>query len=228
MFKRLCRLFRLLVAIPSRGISRSSLPRCGLPLAPLHSRAMGALRGAMQPPRVRTLVLPLPAPIPLRSWLDFGRRIPWHRHPIGPGLHRASHTFGAARLRVLPHTASRRLAGLSRDAPTCSSSLRLAVASNLLRRGLASSIRLNRRSMRQSPHPDGYGRGGISCGPFSPLPVVEDTFWQHFAISNRYNATIAVPQGLPALFRALHGRCVAVAKLPGSDCAAGICSVLAV
>ena len=72
MFKRLCRLFRLLVAIPSRGISRSSLPRSGLPLAPLHSRAMGALRGAMQPPRVRTLVLPLPAPIPLRSWLDFG------------------------------------------------------------------------------------------------------------------------------------------------------------
>ena len=110
-------------------------------------------------------------------------------------------TFGAARLRILPHTASRRLAGLSRDAPTCSSSLRLAVASNLLRRGLASSIRLNRRSMRQSPHPDGYGRGGISCGPFSPLPVVEDTFWQHFAISNRYNATIAVPQGLPALFQ---------------------------
>ena len=89
--KRLRRLFGLLVAVPSRGISRSSLPRSGLPLAPLHSRAMGALRGAMQPPRVRTLVLPLPAPIPLRSWLDFGRRIPWHRHPIGPGLHRASH-----------------------------------------------------------------------------------------------------------------------------------------
>ena len=110
-------------------------------------------------------------------------------------------TFGAARLRILPHTASRRLAGLSRDAPTCSSSLRLAVASNLLRRGLASSIRLNRRSMRQSPHPVGYGRGGISCGPFSPLPVVEDTFWQHFPISNRYNATSAVPQGLPALFQ---------------------------
>ena len=44
-----------------------------------------------RPPRVRTLdVLPLPAPIPLRSRLDFGRRVPWHAHPIGPactGLH---------------------------------------------------------------------------------------------------------------------------------------------
>src|SRR6516164_5493459 len=42
------------------------------------------------------------------------------RSPDRPGLHRASLTFGAAaRLRLLPHTASRRQAGLSRDAPTC-------------------------------------------------------------------------------------------------------------
>jgi hypothetical protein len=62
-------------------------------------------------------------------------------HPVGTGRrHRASLTFGAAaRLRLLPHTASRRQAGLSRDAPACSC-LRLAVASNLLRRGLAPPI----------------------------------------------------------------------------------------
>ena len=135
--KRLARLFRLLVAVPSRGISRSSLPRSGLPLAPLHSRAMGALRGAMQPPRVRTLVLPLPAPIPLRSWLDFGRRIPWHRHPIGPGLHRASHLRSVQRASGFFPT--RRHGAwpdcLATPPPACSS-LRLAVASDLLRRGL--------------------------------------------------------------------------------------------
>src|ERR1700752_3872143 len=35
-------------------------------------------------PRVRTLdVLPLPSSIPLRSRLDFGRRVPWHAHAIG-------------------------------------------------------------------------------------------------------------------------------------------------
>lgn len=40
-------------------------------------------------PRVRTLnVLPLPASIPLRSRLDFGRRVPWHAHPIGPACPR--------------------------------------------------------------------------------------------------------------------------------------------
>ena len=135
--KRLARLFRLLVAVPSRGISRSSLPRSGLPLAPLHSRAMGALRGAMQPPRVRTLVLPLPAPIPLRSWLDFGRRIPWHRHPIGPGLHRASHLRSVQRASgffpTRPHGAWPDC--LAPPPPACSR-LWLAVASNLLRRGL--------------------------------------------------------------------------------------------
>ena len=40
-------------------------------------------------PRVRTLnVLPLPASIPLRSRLDFGRCVPWHAHPIGPACPR--------------------------------------------------------------------------------------------------------------------------------------------
>jgi hypothetical protein len=57
-----------------------SLTRDGVPFA-----------DPCRPPRVRTLdVLPLPAPIPLRSRLDFGRRVPWHAHPIGPactGLH---------------------------------------------------------------------------------------------------------------------------------------------
>ena len=40
-------------------------------------------------PMVRTLnVLPLPASIPLRSRLDFGRCVPWHAHPIGPACPR--------------------------------------------------------------------------------------------------------------------------------------------
>ena len=60
--------------------SHPSLTRDGVPFA-----------DPCRPPRVRTLdVLPLPAPIPLRSRLDFGRRVPWHAHPIGPactGLH---------------------------------------------------------------------------------------------------------------------------------------------
>src|SRR6516225_8663020 len=85
-----------------------SLTRDGVPFA-----------DPCRPPRVRTLnVLPLPAPIPLRSRLDFGRRVPLHAHPIGPactGLHLRSVLQRAFRL--LPHTASRHQAGLSRDAP---------------------------------------------------------------------------------------------------------------
>ncbi len=90
--------------------------------------------------RVRTLdVLPLPAPIPLRSRLDFGRRVPWHALPIGPpctGLHlllqRASSFFPTR-----PHGA--RPDCLAMPPPVCSC-LRLAVASNLLRGGLAPPI----------------------------------------------------------------------------------------
>ena len=90
--------------------------------------------------RVRTLdVLPLPAPIPLRSRLDFGRRVPWHALPIGPpctGLHlllqRASSFFPTR-----PHGA--RPDCLAMPPPVCSC-LRLAIASNLLRRGLAPPI----------------------------------------------------------------------------------------
>ena len=38
-----------------------------------------------RPLRVRILnVLPLPSPIPCRPRLDFGRRVPWHAHPIDP------------------------------------------------------------------------------------------------------------------------------------------------
>ena len=66
----------------------------------------------------------------------------WASHSLAPSPDRPwpaqgfTLTFGAARLRVLPHTASRRLAGLSRAPPPACSSLRLAAASNLLRRGL--------------------------------------------------------------------------------------------
>jgi hypothetical protein len=108
-----------------------SLTRGGVPFA-----------DPCRPPRVRTLdVLPLPAPIPLRSRLDFGRRVPWHAHPIGPactGLHlrsvlqRASGFFPTR-----PHGA--RPDCLATPPPACSC-LRLAVASNLLRRGLAPPI----------------------------------------------------------------------------------------
>jgi hypothetical protein len=57
-----------------------SLTRDGVPFA-----------DPCRPPRaIRVDVMPLPAPIRLRSRLDFGRRVPWHAHPIGPactGLH---------------------------------------------------------------------------------------------------------------------------------------------
>jgi len=108
-----------------------SLTRGGVPFA-----------DPCRPPRVRTLdVLPLPAPIPLRSRLDFGRRVPLHAHPIGPactGLHlrsvlqRASGFFPTR-----PHGAKPDC--LATPQPACSC-LRLAVASNLLRRGLAPPI----------------------------------------------------------------------------------------
>ena len=111
--------------------SHPSLTRDGVPFA-----------DPCRPPRVRTLdVLPLPAPIPLRSRLDFGRRVPWHAHPIGPacaGLHlrsvlqRASGFFPTRPRGARPDC-------LATPPPACSC-LRLAVASNLLRRGLAPPI----------------------------------------------------------------------------------------
>ena len=59
---------------------------------------------------------PNTAPISVGFWASRSLA----RSPDRPGLHRASLAFGAAaRLRLLPHTASRRQAGLSRDAPTC-------------------------------------------------------------------------------------------------------------
>ena len=80
----------MLVAVPCRGIDRSSSPLSGLPLAPRHSQARGALRGAMQTSQGKDTVdiLPLPAPIPLRS--GFWGVVRWRGHPIGPaciGLH---------------------------------------------------------------------------------------------------------------------------------------------
>src|SRR4029077_17631210 len=124
-------------------VGRSSLPPSGLPLrTPSLTRGGVPFADPCRPPRVRTLdVLPLPAPIPLRSRLDFGRRVPWHAHPIGPactGLHlrsvlqRASGFFPTR-----PHGA--RPDCLATPRPACSC-LRLAVASNLLRRGLAPPI----------------------------------------------------------------------------------------
>jgi hypothetical protein len=92
---------------------------------------LGVSADPCRSPRVRTLtVLPLPSPIPLRSRLDFGRRVPWHAHPIGPacpGLHFRS---------VLQH-ASGFLPTRPRGACSCH---RLAVATNSLRRGLSPPI----------------------------------------------------------------------------------------
>src|SRR6516162_6297442 len=51
---------------------------------------------------------------------------------------------------------------------------------------------------RQSPLFRWLRAVAVSAGPRSQLPVVEDTFG---GISHRYNATTAVPQGLPALFQ---------------------------
>jgi hypothetical protein len=60
------------------------------------------------------------------------------------------------------------------------------------------AIDANDQSEPSSRDPVTSARSG---GGVSRLPVVEDTFWRHFPISNRYNATTAVPQGLPALFQ---------------------------
>jgi hypothetical protein len=57
-------------------------------------------------------------------------------------------------------------------------------------------------------------RGGISCGPFSQLPVVEDTFWRHFPLSTTITLQPLCRKGSPHFFRAVHGPYVAVAKLP--------------
>ena len=107
-------------------------------LLPAYRRRAGPRR----PPRVRPLdVPPPPAPIPLRPRLDFGRRVPWHANPAGPacsGLHFRSMLRLAERLP--PHTASRRRAWTSEAASLPCSCLRLPVATNSLRRGLAPPI----------------------------------------------------------------------------------------
>jgi hypothetical protein len=64
-----------------------------------------------------------------------------------------------------------------------------------LPRPASSSICLNRRSMRQSPLFRRYGPWRCQLVHSRRFPVVEDTFWRHFPISNRYNVTTAVPQG---------------------------------
>ena len=93
-------------------------------------------------PRVRTLnVLPLPASIPLRSRLDFGRCVPWHAHPIGP----ACPGFTFVRCCSMPPASSPHglaapgLGRLTTAIPACSC-LQLAVATNSLRRGLPPPI----------------------------------------------------------------------------------------
>ena len=93
-------------------------------------------------PRVRTLnVLPLPASIPLRSRLDFGRCVPWHAHPIGPAcprLHLRSVLQPASGFfPTRPRGA--RAWRLTTAIPACSC-LQLAVATNSLRRGLSPPI----------------------------------------------------------------------------------------
>ena len=119
--------------------------RCLLPAYRSHPIAharWGALRGPMQTSQGKDTGCtaapgPNTAPISVGFWASRSLA----RSPDRPGLRRASLTFGAAaRLRLLPHTTSRRQAGLSRDAPPACSCLRLAVASNLLRRGLAPPI----------------------------------------------------------------------------------------
>jgi hypothetical protein len=123
-------------------VGRLSLPPSGLPLALIAHARWGALRGPMQTSQGKDTGCtaapgPNTAPISVGFWASRS----FARSPDRPGLHRASLTFGAAaRLRLLPHTASRRQAGLSHDAPPACSCLRLAVASNLLRRGLAPPI----------------------------------------------------------------------------------------
>ena len=98
--------------------------RCLLPAYRSHPIAharWGALRGPMQTSQGKDTGCtaapgPNTAPISVGFWASRSLA----RSPDRPGLRRASLTFGAAaRLRLLPHTTSRRQAGLSRDAPTC-------------------------------------------------------------------------------------------------------------
>src|SRR4029077_13240066 len=88
---------------------------------PIAHARWGALRGPMQTSQGKDTGCtaapgPNTAPISVGFWASRSLA----RSPDRPGLHRASLTFGAAaRVRLLPHTASRRQAGLSRDAPSC-------------------------------------------------------------------------------------------------------------
>ena len=109
---------------------------------PIAHARWGALRGPMQTSQGKDTGCtaapgPNTAPISVGFWASRSLA----RSPDRSGLHRASLTFGAAaRLRLLPHTASRRQAGrLATPRPACSC-LRLAVATNSLRRGLAPPI----------------------------------------------------------------------------------------
>ncbi len=131
MLRRLSPASRLLRRDPTSAGPSAGRRR----LLPAYRRQAGPRR----PPRVRRLDVPPPsAPIPLRPRLDLGRRVPWHANPAGPacsGLHFRS-MLGLAE-RLPPHTASRRRAWTAEAASLPCSCLRLPVATNSLRRGLA-------------------------------------------------------------------------------------------
>jgi hypothetical protein len=124
-------------------VGRSSLPPSGLPLAPHHSRPMGVLRGPMQTSQGKDTgrtAAPGPntAPISVGFWASRSLA----RSPNRPGLHRASHLRSVLQrasgfFPTRPHGA--RPDCLATPPPACSC-LRLAVASNLLRRGIAPPI----------------------------------------------------------------------------------------
>jgi hypothetical protein len=101
-----------------------------------------ALTDPSRPPRVRTLdVPPPPLPLPPQPRLDFGRRVRRHAHPAGmacPGVHlRSVLRFASGFFPTRPRGAS--IARLTTDHAACSC-LRLTVATNSLRRGLAPPI----------------------------------------------------------------------------------------
>jgi hypothetical protein len=92
------------------GIGWSSLPPSSLPRRGPTQTSQGKNAGCTAAP------VPTTAPTSVGFWASRSNA----RSPGRPGLLRASLSFGAAAcLRLLPHTASRRQVGLSRDAPTC-------------------------------------------------------------------------------------------------------------
>ena len=125
------------------GIGRSSLPPSGLPLGiPGACATRYPWADPCRPPRVRysgfaAAPVPLTAPTSVGFWASRSKA----RSPGRPGLLRASLAFGAAaRLRLLPHTASQRQDHRLAAALLHAVAFKLAVATNSLHRGLAPPI----------------------------------------------------------------------------------------